>query len=267
MDLSIPLVFLIGTAMVLMMERNRRLRMKDRTRMDALENRVEALKLELSDMERHKSELLSRIGISLRKPLEAVKTTAAELSRPFDSSPLVKDQLNRLTSEIEEIGNFLDVIREIAFLEKMDLSSGSPFITGSEAADVQLDTLIMETLNEWNYRFSEGGVSLAVSMDEEVPVTGSPRYLRQALDNIFSEVSRPMSPGGLIHLVLSGEGGAARMTVEYSGEQTVREVSSALGVELARQIISAHGGWLTCDPDSNRYAIELPLAGSAEKKA
>jgi two-component system, OmpR family, heavy metal sensor histidine kinase CusS len=264
MNLWMPAAFLLGTALALMMERNRRTRLRDRARIGALEERIEALKLELSEMERHKSDLLSRIGNSLRKPLESVRSTAEELTRPFDSSPGVKEQLNRLASEIGEIGNFLEVIREIAFLEKMDRTSGSPFLTGSEASSVQLDGLIMDSLNEWNYRFSDSGVSLAVSMDEDIRITGSHRYLKQALDNILSEVSRPMSPGGLIHVVLSGEGGTARMTVEYTGEHTVREVQSALGVELARQIVNAHDGWLTCDPDAGRYAVEFPLASSRE---
>jgi signal transduction histidine kinase len=264
MNLWMPAVFLLGTATTLMMERNRRIRLRDRSRILSLEERVEAMKMELSEMERHRSDLLSRIGMSLRKPLESVRATAEELTRPFDSSPGVKEQLNRLASEIGEIGNFLEVIREIAFLEKMDRTSGSPFITGSEASLVQLDGLIMDSLNEWNYRFSDSGVSLAVSMDEDIQVTGSQRYLKQAMNNILSEVSRPMSPGGLIHVVLSGEGGTARMTVEYTGEHTVREVQSALGVELARQILNAHDGWLTCDPDAGRYAVELPIAASPE---
>jgi len=258
-------VVVLGTVIAILTEKLRRNRLRDRARIASLEERLEALRRELSEMERHKSDLLSRIGISLRKPLESVRSTAEELTRPFDSSPGVREQLNSLAGEIGEIGNFLEVIREIAFLEKMDRTDGSPFVKGSEAATVILDALIMETLDEWNHRFSDNGVSLAVSMDEDIRVTGSQRYLKQALDNILSEVSRPMSSGGLIQVVLSGEGDTARMTVEYSGEHTVREVRSARGVELARQIVHAHDGWLACDPEAGRYAVELPLESSGKE--
>ncbi len=266
MNLSIPVVFLVLSAMLLMMEHNRRRRSADTRRIESLEARLEAMKLELNGLEKLKSDILSRIGVSLRKPLESVRTTAAELIRPLDGTPQVRDQLSLLAREIEEIENFLEVIREIAYLGKMDRSGGAPLMTEPEAAIILFDSLLLETLDEWNDRFSDRGVSLAVSIDEDVRVLGSRRYLKHAIENILSEVSRPAMTGGLIHVVLSVQDGAVRLSADYTGEYARRETRSALGVELARQILSAHDGWLTGDPEAGRYAVELPLADNPEEE-
>lgn len=262
MNLPVPVIFLAFIAILLMMEHNRRKRSGDSHRIETLEARLEVMKLELTGLEKLKSDILSRIGVSLRKPLESVRTTAAELTRPLDGIPEVRDQLARLASEIEEIENFLEVIREIAYLGKMDRSGGSPLMTGPESEVVSLDQLLLETLDEWNDRFSDSGISMAVSSDEDVRVIGSRRYLKQAIENVLSEMSRAAMTGGMVHIVLSSQDGAVRLSVDYRGELALRESRSALGVELARQILSAHEGWLSGDPEAGRYAVELPLAGS-----
>ena len=221
-------------------------------------NKLKALKKELDELGKLKSDMLSRIGISLRKPLESVRETAIELSRPPERSPGVKEHLARLTNEITEIETFLDVMKELAFLEKMDLSGSSQFPDGVESSSVSLDNLLFDTLNEWNDEFSSRGVSLAMSIDENVMVKGSRHYLKHALENILSEISRIMVSGSLVHIVLFNDEGAVRMKIAYKGEPANTAKQSAFGVELARQIISIHDGWLTGDSKTGQYVMELP---------
>ena len=251
-------VFLVFLGILLIMEMNRREKAKYEKRIKGLKNKLKLVMEELDELEKLKSEMLSRIGISLRKPLESVRETAIELSRPLDRSPAVKEQLSKLTSEIEEIENFLNVMKELATLENINLSDESQFPDGAEPSAVLLDELLFDTLNEWNETFSANGVSLAMSVDENILVSGNRYYLRHALDNILSEIARIMSSGSLIHIILSGEHNSARLTIVHKGETQAEVKQSAFGVELARQIISAHKGWLTGDTDTGQYAIELP---------
>lgn len=266
MNIPIPVIFLISLVILLIMEMNRRQNIISRNRIQILENKLKALRKELDELEKLKSDMLSRIGISLRKPLESVREAAIELSRPLDRSPSVKEHLSRLTSEIEEIENFLDLMKELAYLEKMDLSDGSGLFDEDESSLVSLDNLLFEILNEWNDEFSSMGVSLAMSVDEEVMVSGSRRYLKHALENIISEISRIMSYGSLVHIVLINDGDSVRMTIAYNGKTAENVKHSAFGVELARQIVSAHNGWLTGDIKTGQYVIELPAVRNTENK-
>ena len=51
---------------------------------------------------------------------------------------------------------------------------------------------------------------------------------------------------------------AVRMKIAYKGEPAKIVKQSAFGVELARQIISIHDGWLTSDSKTGQYLMELP---------
>ena len=264
--LPVHIIFLVFLGILLVLEMHRRKKLSYISRIRSLENKLRLLKEELDELEKLKSEMLSRIGLSLRKPLESVRKTAIELSRPLDRSPAVKEQLARLTAEIEEIENFLNVMKELAALENMDLTDKSQFPDGAESAVVSLDELLFETLNEWNERFSEMGVSLAISVDENVLVSGSRYYLRHSLENILSEISRIMSSGSLIHIMLTAENDSVRLAIVYKGETQSNAKQSAFGVELARQIVSAHNGWLTGDITTGQYAIELPRTKNRKKQ-
>ena len=256
--LPVNVVFLIFLGILMIMEMYRRNKITYEKRIRELENKLKLVKEELDELVKLKSEMLSRIGISLRKPLESVRETAIELSRPLDRSPLVKEQLARLTTKIEEIENFLNVMKELAALENMDLTDKSQFPDGAESSEVSLDELLFETLNEWNDLFAARGVSLAISMDENIFVSGSRYYLRHALDNILSEISRIMSSGSLIHIMLTNTEESVRLTIVHKGETQSNAEHSAFEVELARQIVSAHRGWLTGETGTGQYEIELP---------
>ncbi len=264
--LPVYVVFLVFLGILMIMEMYRRNKITYEKRIRELKNKLILFKEELDELEKLKSEMLSRIGISLRKPLESVRKTAIELSRPPDRSPVVKEQLARLTDEIEEIENFLNVMKELAALENMDLTDESQFPGGTESSVVSLDELLFETLNEWNELFLSRGVSLAVSVDENVLISGSRYYLKHALDNILSEISRIMIPGSLIHIMLSGGNDSVRLTIVHKGETKSSAKQSAFSVELARQIISAHRGWLTGETATGQYAIELPVFQSRKEQ-
>ncbi len=257
-SLPVYVVFLIFLGILMIMEMYRRNKITYEKKIGELKNKLRLFKEELDELEKLKSEMLSRIGVSLRKPLESVRETAIELSRPLDRSPVVKEQLAKLTAEIEEIENFLNVMKELAALENMDLTDESQFPDGAESSVVSLDELLFETLNEWNELFATRGVSLAISVDENVLVSGSRYYLRHALDNILSEISRIMSLGSMIHITLTGGYDSVRLTIVHKGETQINAKQSAFEVELARQIVSAHRGWLTGETGTGQYAIELP---------
>ena len=258
MFIPISIIFMACLCLFLILEMNRRKNAALMKKINLLENKLKLLTNELNHLGKQKSDMLSRIGISLRKPLEFVRETAIELSRPPDRSHGVKEHLASLTNEITEIENFLDVMKELAFLEKMDLSDSSQFLDETESSSVVLDDLLFDTLKEWNDEFSAKGVSLAMSIDENVMVTGSRHYLKHALENILSEISRITVSGSLIHILLFNDEESVRMKIAYKGEPAKTVKQSAFGVELARQILRIHSGWLTGDLKTGQYVMELP---------
>ncbi len=263
--LPVYVIFLFFLAILMGMEMNRRKKISYDERIRELENNIELLKEELDHLQTLRSEMLSRIGISLKKPLESVRETVIELSTPLDSSPEVREQLTKLTVEIEEIENFLSVMKELAALENMDLAVADKGEAGTSDSQVSLDGLLFETLDEWNDLLSDRGISLAMSVDDDLYVSGSRHYLKHALDNILGEITRVMEPGTLIHIVMQRRSETMRLTFSCKGSSRTEAEQSAFGVELARQIISAHRGWLSADTKSGQYAIEIPLVGSNRK--
>ncbi len=258
MNLPMSVIFLACLCLFLILEMNRRKNVELLKNNKLLKNKLKALTKELNELGKLKSDMLLRIGSSLRKPLESVRGTAIELSRSPEKSQGVKEQLARLTNEITEIENFLDIMKELAFLEKMDLLGSSQFPDEDGSSSLSLDNLLFDTLSEWNDEFSSRGVSLAISIDENVMVTGSRHYLKHALENILSEISRITVSGSLVHIVLFNDETSVRMKIAYKGEPAKTVKQSAFGVELARQIISIHDGWLAGDSKTGQYMMELP---------
>jgi len=257
-SLPIYVIFLVFLVILLFMEHNRRHNNKQKRRIMTLQNDVSMLKKELDQLETLKSQMLSGIGTSLRKPLESVRETVIELSKPLGRTPEIQQQLARLSAEIAEIEKFLSIVKELSALEKMDLSS-EPHEKGNGGEGMAiLDEILLESLKEWNDAFSDTGISLALSLDDEVSVRGNPRYLRHAFDNIFSEIARVAESGSLVHIVLLSGDHSVKLTITHRGNRRSAEDVSAFGVELARQIVNAHNGWLTEDADTGRYSMEFP---------
>lgn len=263
LPISIAIAALILVLVVLEFFRRRDIRARRRLR--ELKTEIETMKWEISSLEKLKSELLTRIGSSLRQPLTSVRESALELTRPLDSSPEMNTQMSRLTAEIDEIEHFLNVLSEIAMLEDLEESSnGTPPLGGMENPLIRIDQLVSDILQDNIHRMTEYGLSLTVAMDDNLLVRGNEKYIVHAVSNLINEAMRQISRGGIVNVNLSRTADSIRLKINTRGEPRSEEGNSALGVELARLIISTHGGWLTEGRGIGEYTANLPPALSDE---
>ncbi|MCC6872011.1 MAG: hypothetical protein IT351_06470, partial [Candidatus Fermentibacter sp.] len=107
-------------------------------------------------------------------------------------------------------------------------------------------------------RLAERGISMTVAMDSDVSVRGDESYLRQAFEAIASETERFAGKGSMVHVDLTAGEGTARVTLDYRGPVNPEASSSLLSLELARQIVSGHGGWIQEASKKGQFTVELP---------
>jgi signal transduction histidine kinase len=258
---SLPFSFaaLMLVAVLITLEIFRRRDQKAQRRIEDLRIEIDAMKWEISSLEKLKSELLTRIGSSLSRPLASVRESALELTRPLDSSPEMNQQMQRLTAEIDEIERFLNVLGEIALLEHMEENSnGTPPLAGNESMIVNVNSVVTEVLRKSTRRMTESGLSLTVAADDGILVRGNERYLIHAVTNLLNEAIRYTARGGIVSVDLAKAEDSLRLKIQCRGAPVEQVTESTLGVELARQIISAHGGWLTEGHQKGEYTASFP---------
>lgn len=259
-DVPLWLAAVAVLAVLALMEHFRR-RLSRLGRVDSqLREDLAAARQEVLASEKARSELLSRIGTTLRKPLASIRNAAEEVSRPFDCPDWVREQLSLLSGEVEAISRFIDLIGEIASLERP--AAGATAGTEREPV-VDLEGLLTSIIQEASPKLSEKGMSLVAAIDPGISVRGDERYIRQALESLLGETIRQAGRGSILHLDLNSSETHARFSCDYRGSPDPDASGSVLGMELARQVISVHGGWLQEGSRKGQFAAGLPLAAGA----
>jgi two-component system, OmpR family, sensor histidine kinase SenX3 len=262
-DIPLWLAALALVAALGLMEHFRRSGSAMKRHNEAMRNDLAASRLEVVASEKARSELLSRIGSSLRKPLASIRNAAEEVSRPFDCPDWVREQLALLSSEVETISRFIDLIGEIASLERPREDAAAP--SSQAGPKVDLEEIFTSIINEASSRLAEKGISLAAAIDPGVMVKGDERYIRQALESLLGETIRHAGRGSILHIDLSRTDSGARFSCDYRGSPDPDATGSVLGMELARQVISVHGGWLQEGSRKGQFSAGLPLAAEESR--
>ena len=115
------------------------------------------------------------------------------------------------------------------------------------------------------------------------PISADPVRLGQVIDNLISNALKFTSAGGRVEVRASERDGRARIEITDTGKgiapaeqerlferfyRTAQAQSDAvpgvgLGLSIAKAIIEAHGGTISCESiegAGTTFAIELPLA-------
>ena len=146
---------------------------------------------------------------------------------------------------------------------------------------VDLSRLTEDALLPFEPVFFERGLVLESELEPALPVRASPEKLRQAIDVLLDNAQKYTAPGGTAHVKLSRQGRYALLSVSGPGEeltpQQCRDVfkrfyrvdpartgdgSCGLGLAIAWEIVSAHGGkiWAESGGGNNTFLIRLPLS-------
>ncbi|MCO1575974.1 ATP-binding protein [Crossiella sp. SN42] len=149
---------------------------------------------------------------------------------------------------------------------------------------VDLGEVVAATRTGFQAVATAAGVALVSTVDDPAPVvTGDPNRLRQVLGNLVSNAIRATPAGGLVELAARAESGMAVLTVTDTGrgiraadlphvfdrfwradDARARATGgSGLGLSIAREIVTAHGGTITAESPvraaGSRFSVRLPL--------
>jgi len=221
-------------------------------------------------------DLLAMIAHDLRTPLAVVQTTTAMLMNPKYQlgSEQVHEQYARIRRNVDLMSRMLGEVNDFAHLRTGQFSL--------DAKAVDLDEVLRNALTTLQPVANTKGVSLAC----EPPVTAltatvDPVRIAQAFATLLGHCIETAARGERIAVSCRAEGGSMLIEIALR-DQTVapedlahwfdpsctasqpRKSATGLRLYVARGIVQAHGGDVSCTQGTGggmAISIRLPLAG------
>ncbi|MBP6798556.1 MAG: hybrid sensor histidine kinase/response regulator [Luteimonas sp.] len=227
-----------------------------------------------------------------RERAELVNLVAHDLKNPLTSIFFASDLLIEGATRPDRVPRYLQMVRESAedalgyirrYLETQAEQAGARTDADAEPARACLRDLMRWLEQRYALQLEDRGAALRLAMldDDTPPVAADPLVLRQVCENLISNAIK-YAPGSDIELsVHAGAPGYRQLWVEDrgpgipasrqsalftpyfrigSGDRAVDELSTGLGLSLARQIIAATGGELRYEDREGggaRFVLEL----------
>lgn len=223
---------------------------------------------ELDRLARIFNEMLARVEAGVSSVREFTLHASHELKTPLTilsaetelalSDPATPPgQRERLASQFEEIQRLAALVDNLGALAKADAGLARLVL-----APVQLDELLRSTVEDLRPLAEKEKLSLTLGRCDAASIQGDRAGLRQLLLNLLDNAIKHNQPGGWIRVDLLEGPQAFTIAIENSGEPippellprvfdrftrgTERKSGAGLGLSIARTIIEAHGGILTC---------------------
>jgi len=234
---------------------------------------------QLRRLEELRSGALAVVGHELRSPLTSLRMSAHLLldSRLGDLS---EKQTDLVGTVVEECSRLQRIVDELLDAARFDAGRASLELVSRDAEE-----LARHAVSEWEGAFREKGVSLQVECDPALPrLEIDPVRMGHLLENLLSNALRHTPTGGHVSLRVRVDSDAAIFSVSDDGEGISADhlprvfdrfhrvpgqsadTGVGLGLSIAREIATAHGGTLSVDSEPGRgarFTLRLPLVGCA----
>lgn len=206
----------------------------------------------------------------LKTPLTVIQTNAELLG---DGDPAAQARYRE---------NILAVSRQMRTLAEglLDLTRAGGGLTERALETVDFSSLTEEALLLFDPVFFERGLRLESEIEPGLLVRGSPEKLRQAMDAPLDNAQKYTSSGGTVLVRLARQGRYGVLSISGPGKELTPQErqdvfrrfyradpartgdgSYGLGLAIAREIVTAHGGkiWAESGGGHNTFLIRLPL--------
>jgi signal transduction histidine kinase len=248
------------------------------TRLREAAERLAAANVELTSLDRLKTELLANVSHELRTPLVSIRGYA-EMIRDGKAGPVTEKQKQFLDVVLRNTVNQARLIDEL--LELTTLGEGH------EALQLQVRDLrpvLIQAADDYRPEIKKKGLQLSVEPGD-VPLRAAidSRRIGQLLANLLSNAVKFTAPGGAVALrtELSGEEILVNVTDKGIGipEGQLEQIftrfhqvetgmartygGAGLGLAIARRIAELHGGTLTAtsrEGEGSTFTLHLPVA-------
>jgi two-component system sensor kinase FixL len=144
---------------------------------------------------------------------------------------------------------------------------------------IKLPQLLQDIINLWQPVAAERDISMTLEAVESEDIRADETHLKRVLDNLIKNAIEAIDRGpGRIDLSVSATHETVRISVEDTGPgfptsiegfrlfETTKPNGTGLGLAVARQIVTAHGGeigFASVAPHGTVFHIDLPRHGPA----
>ena len=219
------------------------------------------------------------VGHELRTPLTVIKGNVDLLRRMQCAD---EASLNGIDNEV---GRLTRLVGDLLLLAQAE-SGKLPLVK----SDVELDTLVLDVLNQMNV-LAKDQVNLRLGEIDQILVCGDRDRLKQVLVNLVGNAIKYTPQGGVVDIGLRKEENKAQVTVSdngpgippedlphiferfYRGEKSRTRSKDGkgfgLGLSIAYWIVRSHGGKIEVDnnePSGTTFTVWLPLADGSCKE-
>jgi two-component system sensor histidine kinase BaeS len=225
-----------------------------------------AARLETQDRQRR--HLMADIAHELRTPLTVIQ---GRLEGLLDGVyPQDEAQIKQVLDDARTLSRLVDDLRTLAHAESGTLS------LVKEPAD--LGVLAHDVVDTFSAEAARLNVTLRADAPAELPMALiDPLRIREVLVNLVSNALRYTTSGGTVTIAIAAEAGRFVMRVTDTGEGLSPEEAakifdrfykgrtshgSGLGLTIARNLITAHGGEIRCDSrpgQGTTFTVTLPM--------
>jgi len=238
---------------------------------------VDVTKLELLD--RLKSDMVSTVSHELKTPLTSIQMAVLLLLEEA-AGPLTPTQTELLLTARQDADRILSIINDLLDLARIEEGK-----IRLDLRRVSVRSVVEAAIARSNRSAEDAGVRLEAEIDSSVPdIMVDPARIEHVFDNLIKNAIQHSPRGGLVRIQTSPDPAGVRFAVEDEGEgippedlphvfdrfhrtSASRDLEGAgLGLAIARQIVSAHGGTVEAASQPGqgaRLSFTIPAAGPA----
>ncbi len=230
---------------------------------------------QLRELDRLKSEFVQNVSHELRTPLSVIQgyTSLLDAGELGELKPEQKESVSAIYRRVQAL---CDMVEDITLI--LGIETNPP-----EAEPVSLKVLVGIVLSDFRSMIAQTKLTLRTEIVPDLPlVSGSPTYLRRAIDSLVSNAVKFTPSGGAIAVQLCQEGDRVVLRVadtgigispdqqtrifdrfyQVDGSASRRYEGMGLGLALAKEIVEAYGGTIGVESMLGKgsiFTITLPI--------
>lgn len=235
---------------------------------------------EIAELTRVLNEMIDRLERGFEQGRRFTADASHQIKTPLTimrgeiEAMLKRDRADEaaLLRVLEEVDRLSAMTGKLLFLSRAD--AGHLALSWEECS---LAALLRELAEDFAALAEVQGITVSCSVDGEMSLWGDRSLLRQLFGNLLENALKYNRPGGSITLAASESSGRAIVDIANSGEgipperqrllfqrfytTSSRQAGHGLGLNIAREIASLHGGSLVLErsgADRTEFRVTLP---------